>query len=189
MKETEKKIAKAAIALFKEKGYENTSITEICKKSGVTKGTFYYHFSGKDDITYAFYDGLFSEMGDVLPEILMIDNAKEQLWRMLEYSIDHTIALGPQVLKAFIISDIQRGMHFFSPYKCISSSKNTRNQHQIQLNLIKKGQKSKEIRNGDPEMMLHTFISALMGIAMDWASNGGAYDEKAELRKVFDTLF
>lgn len=37
--------------------------------------------------------------------------------------------------------------------------------------------------------MLHVFTSALVGIAMDWSSNDGYYDEKEELRKVFDTIF
>ena len=33
MKGTEKRIVEAAIQLFKEKGYENTSVAEICKVS------------------------------------------------------------------------------------------------------------------------------------------------------------
>lgn len=37
--------------------------------------------------------------------------------------------------------------------------------------------------------MAHTFVSALIGIALDWSSNGGNFDEKAELRKIFDHIF
>lgn len=87
------------------------------------------------------------------------------------------------------MSDIQKGMTFFSPYKSTASSDSRKKQHAMQVVLIKKGQKAGEIKSGDPEMMLHTFISALIGIAVDWASNDGCFDEKEELRKVFDTIF
>ena len=189
MKGTEKRIVEAAIQLFKEKGYENTSVAEICKVSHVTKGTFYYHYANKDDLTFAYYEGLFDDMADTMSDLLFIENAKDQLWRLLEYSIDNTISLTPPLLKAFIMSDIQKGMTFFSPYKSFASSESRRRQYTMQIGLIKKGQKTGEIKSGDPAMMLHTFISALIGIAVDWASNDGCYDEKEELRKVFDTIF
>ncbi|MDD7306195.1 MAG: TetR/AcrR family transcriptional regulator [Peptoniphilaceae bacterium] len=41
---------KAALRLFLEKGFDNTSIEEITKKSNVAKGTFYLYFKDKIDI-------------------------------------------------------------------------------------------------------------------------------------------
>ena len=41
---------KTAFELFLEKGYEKTSINDIIKKIGVTKGAFYYYFKSKDEI-------------------------------------------------------------------------------------------------------------------------------------------
>lgn len=43
-------ILKSAFNLFLEKGFENTSIDEITKKSHVAKGTFYLYFKDKIDI-------------------------------------------------------------------------------------------------------------------------------------------
>lgn len=40
----------AALLLFEQNGYENTSINDIIKKVGVTKGAFYYYFTSKEDI-------------------------------------------------------------------------------------------------------------------------------------------
>ena len=45
-------IAKAAIALFAEKGFENTSIKDIALKTGIGKGTLYHYFESKDAILY-----------------------------------------------------------------------------------------------------------------------------------------
>lgn len=45
-----REILDAALDLFSTLGYENTSINDIIKKVGVTKGSFYHHFASKDDI-------------------------------------------------------------------------------------------------------------------------------------------
>jgi AcrR family transcriptional regulator len=53
-KTTKKAILQAAIQLFSEKGYENTSIEQLAKVAGIGKGTVYGYFATKRDILYAF---------------------------------------------------------------------------------------------------------------------------------------
>ena len=43
-------IIKAAISCFIEHGYINTSMSDIIKASGLSSGSIYSHFSGKEDI-------------------------------------------------------------------------------------------------------------------------------------------
>lgn len=43
-------IIDAAIACFLERGYTNTSMSDIIKASGLSSGSIYSHFSGKEDI-------------------------------------------------------------------------------------------------------------------------------------------
>ena len=43
-------IIEAAIRCFLEKGYTNTSMSDIIKASGLSSGSIYSHFSGKEDI-------------------------------------------------------------------------------------------------------------------------------------------
>ena len=38
------------MAVFSRKGFENTSVEEICLAAGYSKGGFYFHFRGKDDL-------------------------------------------------------------------------------------------------------------------------------------------
>jgi AcrR family transcriptional regulator len=51
---TKKAILQAAVKLFGENGYENTSIEQLAKTAGIGKGTVYSYFSTKRDILYAF---------------------------------------------------------------------------------------------------------------------------------------
>ncbi len=40
----------AAIELFCEKGYDNTSVNDIINRVGVSKGAFYYYFASKEEV-------------------------------------------------------------------------------------------------------------------------------------------
>ena len=43
-------IVVASIALFVKKGMEKTTLSDILKEAGISKGTFYHYFSSKDDL-------------------------------------------------------------------------------------------------------------------------------------------
>ena len=48
--ETKERIFKAALALFKQRGVEATTIEEICEKADVGKGTFFNYFPRKEAV-------------------------------------------------------------------------------------------------------------------------------------------
>ena len=47
---TKEKILDMAQELILQKGFSGSSIDEIIEKSDITKGGFFYHFSGKNDL-------------------------------------------------------------------------------------------------------------------------------------------
>ena len=48
--ELRQKIIDAAWELFYENGYENTTVNDIIRKVGTSKGGFYYYFKAKEDL-------------------------------------------------------------------------------------------------------------------------------------------
>jgi AcrR family transcriptional regulator len=48
--ETRSHILDAAGELFAERGYDATSVADICARAGVTKGAFYHHFASKQAV-------------------------------------------------------------------------------------------------------------------------------------------
>ena len=47
---THELIMRSALKNFREHGFRNASIRNICKDAGVTNGAFYAHFNSKDDL-------------------------------------------------------------------------------------------------------------------------------------------
>jgi AcrR family transcriptional regulator len=47
---TKKSIFETAVRLINEFGYQNISVSQICDKVGIAKGTFYVHYKSKEDI-------------------------------------------------------------------------------------------------------------------------------------------
>lgn len=47
------KLLEAAIKLVREKGFAATSVDELCRAAGVTKGAFFHHFASKEALGVA----------------------------------------------------------------------------------------------------------------------------------------
>ena len=92
---TKSKIVSAAWKLFYEQGYDYTTIDEIIKESGTSRGSFYHYFDGKDalvgSLAYLFdekYEELIPEIdieGNSI-ELLLFLNSK--LFEMIENTVD-----------------------------------------------------------------------------------------------------
>ena len=67
------KIIETSIRLFERRGFAETSIQDIVESIGVTKGTFYYYFSSKEellmDIHLSYIDGLIARQEDILRDV------------------------------------------------------------------------------------------------------------------------
>lgn len=76
---TKKKIVTAAWKLFYRQGYDDTTVDEIIREAGTSKGTFYHYFDGKDallsSLSYLFDD----KYEELLPGLKPEDDSFEKL--------------------------------------------------------------------------------------------------------------
>jgi AcrR family transcriptional regulator len=62
-------IIDAAVQLFKQNGYEATSLNYIMDAIGMTKGAFYYHFESKDDLLLTIHSTFIEQELDAVTRI------------------------------------------------------------------------------------------------------------------------
>ena len=73
--ETRDRILEAALALFREKGFAESTMREVASRAGVATGLAYYYFASKNAIVLAFY----ARAKDDLPAVLEAAHAHRTL--------------------------------------------------------------------------------------------------------------
>jgi AcrR family transcriptional regulator len=81
------KILQAAIQVISEKGYENTSISDIVKSAGIAQGTFYLYFPSKSSLIPAIADHLLTM---TFEKMKLAVSDQDSFWTVLEKVIRTT---------------------------------------------------------------------------------------------------
>lgn len=83
--DTRRKIYDAAMELFREKGFEETTMRDIAAKAGVALGGTYYYYSSKDAIVLAFYREMQESSTSLVSEALADEKKlKERIRAVLD---------------------------------------------------------------------------------------------------------
>lgn len=87
-KQTRQRVVTAAAELFRENGFHNTSLSQILKAAGLTKGGFYFHFKSKEELGDAVIEYMKEFwVHNVLDEIAKEQGALKKIERMFEIMI------------------------------------------------------------------------------------------------------
>ncbi|MBU3062596.1 TetR family transcriptional regulator [Nocardia sp. NEAU-G5] len=119
---SEDRLKRAALELFDEKGFEDTSVVQIAKRAGVTTRTFFRYFSDKRDVLFAESDQLRAALVEVIrqaPDVgnplhVVIGTLVEFDWESLGRDVQRrrqaVISANPELLERDLIKhdDIAR---------------------------------------------------------------------------------
>jgi AcrR family transcriptional regulator len=85
--ETKRRILEAALDLFREKGFEQTTMREIAERAGMALGAAYYYFNSKEKFVMAYYQQTLEEMLEYAskPPVSETRSLKDRLHLVLDY--------------------------------------------------------------------------------------------------------
>jgi len=97
------------------KGYPGTTVDEICELAGVTKGSFYHHFDGKEDLGVAALEAYFSDVAAAFGDGKWTE--VEDPVDRLQAFIDHAavVCTGPVMISGCLIGSFSLDMAESSP--------------------------------------------------------------------------
>lgn len=173
--ETKTKIYNIAIKLLGTYGYDNVSIEQICKKSQVSKGTFYHHFTAKEDIIMALYSEEYECLLNNIKDI-HLSSVLDELVEIICLQVKYAEGKGLDIVKQVYKSQIDYGNK-------LMSSKNVF-LHELLSEIVQSGQKNNEIRKDmSSEEIINCLIRLSHGIIYDWCLNNGNYPIEDVTRK------
>jgi AcrR family transcriptional regulator len=88
------RILRAARRLFLTRGYQRTTIRDICRAARLSNGTLYFHFKNKDAIYARIYEECFQFLNNMLeqavrPDMPPLDRLETSMKTYLQYFIEH----------------------------------------------------------------------------------------------------
>jgi AcrR family transcriptional regulator len=164
--EAQDEILLAALKLFAEKGYFNTSLTDIAEAAGV-KGTsgIYHHFKNKQMIASALYASIFDSLNVSIDDIRRKNQKPSEQLRCIVDLLFKLADEAPNVMRLLLVLNIneilpdEKPLLETAPFAKI-------------LKIFQAGAKNGEIRNLAPQLCFayffgiinHTLRMVLIGI-------------------------
>lgn len=163
-------IMDAAWDLFYKKGYENTTINDIIRQAGTSKGGFYYYFKAKDELLnslYSFFDREYEKFYKTMDKSLNSLIQLKQLGQYVSYFIEGNVS--PEFLCALYKSQLSN-----------QTQENFLGTDRYYIKLVRKiiaeGQKKGEIRDDiSVEKLAHHVLVIERGIFVDWCVQAGGF--------------
>jgi AcrR family transcriptional regulator len=88
--ETRQRILTAALAIFRERGFESATMREIAKAAEVATGAAYYYFDSKDALVMAFYDQAQEHMrADLETKLTKCETLESRLQTIISEKLDY----------------------------------------------------------------------------------------------------
>ncbi|QNK47042.1 TetR/AcrR family transcriptional regulator [Brevibacterium sp. PAMC23299] len=86
---SKEKILAAAMELFIKQGYYATSISDIAKQAGISKGLLYNYYKGKEELLSEMVEDRIKEVAEVMEEAFTLNTPREQLEHIINGAIDN----------------------------------------------------------------------------------------------------
>ena len=153
---TEQAIKEAFMELVKEKGYNQVTVSDICKKSSINRNTFYLHYLDKDDLVGKMLKTAYSTMDNALKDYTI--KYKTSMRRISEVQI----RWGIRNLLLFMESDKEL-------YKTILQDESLNVYIDVMAKMLKKHiAELLDISNASGNMIYEYAFSGMFGLIKQW---------------------
>lgn len=87
---TREKLLDVALPIFSKKGYAKTTLSDIAKEAGLTRGAIYWHFGGKSELYNALVEERFSNANKLILDIFTDNRSPlEKIHNLLITSMEY----------------------------------------------------------------------------------------------------
>ena len=166
---TRERLLNSSLKLMKEKGYQNTTIREICNDAKVSIGTFYSYFPAKDDLFLNIYmegDRFFTES---VALNLSGETVVEKIIDYFRYYTRLNLNTGLELMKILFQSDNP----FFSKHRPMQK---------IFEELVQNGLAAGELKTElSAREVVDFFFVLVRGCCYNWCINDGSYDLEKQI--------
>jgi AcrR family transcriptional regulator len=181
--EIRERLFHAALKLFAEKGFVETTVEDITNVADVGKGTFFNHFPSKDHILLAFGEMQLAKLQDAVNTARQSNEAMPHFLRSLGVRMTQEPTRNPAIIRALLQA-------YLSTTQVREAMIDLQNRlHALHTQMIQLGQDRGEIRSDLPATEIaQVFRQTIFGTLLIWSLYGDA-SLHARIETAFSVLW
>ncbi|HHY20574.1 MAG TPA: TetR/AcrR family transcriptional regulator [Bacilli bacterium] len=184
MGSTKNRIVKAAVKLFKERGFHQVTVRNIAEEAQVSNGGFYHHFKTKDELLF------------YINEFIMdyVIKCAEKVIRKPQTPVEKMYGIVSSFVRAFYVYNLEvvvmyQESHYLAP-EYYEKMRVKRDQYsQIVMEVIEEGVRTKEFRNVEPIKMIGFMIFGMVNWTYTWYEPTGELSIEEISERYVDFIF
>jgi AcrR family transcriptional regulator len=167
--ETRERLFRAALKLFADKGFAETTVEDITNVADVGKGTFFNYFPSKEHILIAFTDMQLSKLQATVDQMRERPEPMRSFFRSMTLRMTEEPAKAPDVVRAILQANLSS-----SSVRSVMRERNARAEGLL-TQLVQIGQERGEFRRDLPALELaQVFRQTVSGTLLIWSVYGDA---------------
>ncbi len=182
-REKRERLLKASLALFRERGYEQTRVADITRAAGVAKGTFFNYFPTKERVLLALGEQMLGRLGRVdSSEIFQQKGTRGKVKAMF-----HALAAGLDTDRELVKEMVYRGLRLPD---LVDNSRAQLDFRAMLILLIEQGKRKEEIRQDvDAAFVADALYTLYFQQIVLWCSQDFQTSLPDQLDRVVDLIF
>lgn len=169
-----------AMELFRKNGYENVTISQICKEANLTRNAFYYYFSSKEALFSSYFENIPDFTQSMLSTLLSLPDDLAKLWFIFEEHLSLAEKEGLNICRAFLKVNLDGNGDLLAQY-FVSDT--------VTLPLVNNCQKLGLIRNmTEANRLIYLATRLVAGILLTWCCKNGDFDLLTVSKEAFCSL-
>ncbi len=170
--ETKKRLVECAHKLFKEKGFNNTTVDDIIRETNSSKGGFYTHFKSKEELLFNMVPLVDEVYDEFLKMDIKYDNTLDKITSYIQYVFDIiTNQIGLEFISNIYASQIKD----LETERFLIASE--RKYYQVLEKIIEEGKARNEIKaEVNTKHIVNLFTTCFRGAIYDWCLHKGEFN-------------
>src|ERR1700692_2459558 len=165
--EIRERLFRAALDLFAQHGFADTTVEDITNAADVGKGTFFNYFPSKDHILLAFAEMQLAKLQSIIENRRTARDPVPQFLRTLAIRLTEEPGRNPSIVRALLLANLS------STAVRESMRTNQARGHQLLTEFVEIGQQRSELRNDLPAGdIAHVFRQTVLGTLLVWSLYG-----------------
>ena len=167
--EIRERLFRAALTLFTQKGFAETTVEDITNAADVGKGTFFNHFPSKDHILLAFGEMQLAKLEAAIENARLQNAPMPELLHSLGTRMTQEPTRNPAIIRILLQAYLST-----TPVRAAMMDLQKR-AHALHTQIVELGQARGEIRDDIPAAEIaHVFRQTIFGTLLLWSLHGDA---------------